>query len=172
MATAPTSPTVASGVGPISFIYNLITEGVAPTAGLKAYREAGGMIRTQRFFQAYGEVAAAVGRRPVVEAAPATSVPSADEISRRASAARPGYLYRVGVINTQRGIVTERGAMAEETVLDWVAVRSEHLLQYAEAMALAEETISTGYRSESGLVTLQGSFVSEVNEFYRLGPDE
>lgn len=163
---------MASGVGPISFIYNLLTEGVAPTVGLQQYRAVGGMIRTQRWFQAYGEVAAAVSRRPLVEAAPSEAIPSADEISRRASAARPGYLYRVGVINTQRGIVTERGTQAEETVLDWVAVRSERLLQYAEAMALAEETISTGYRSESGLVTLQGSFVSEVNEFYRLGPDE
>src|SRR5437867_3433865 len=106
---------MAEGVGPISFIYNLLTEEISPTAGLRAYREAGGMIRTQRWYQAFGEVAAAVSRRGLVQAAPIQSVPSPEEISPRASNARPGYLYRAGVINTQRGIVTETGAATEET---------------------------------------------------------
>lgn len=153
---------MAEGIGPISFIYNLLTEGVGPTAGLRAYREAGGAIRAQRFFEAYGEIAAAVQRRPIVEAAPIRSVPSAEEITQRGSGARPGYLYRVGVVNTQRGIVTEAGTVSEETVIDWVAIRSEHLIEYADAIAEAEALIGEGYRSESGLVSVQGSFVSEV----------
>lgn len=156
-------------IGPISFIYNLLTEGISPTAGLRAYRAAGGAIRTQRFYHAYGEVAAAVGRRGLVQAAPAEAVPSADEISRRASRAQPGYLYRVGVVNTQRGIVTEAGTVGEETVIDWAAVRSHRLITYAEAIAQAEAMIASGYRSATGEVSVQGSFVSEVNEFYQLG---
>lgn len=155
---------MAEGLGPIGFLYNLIREGVGPTAGLRAYREAGGSIRTQRWFQAYGEVAAAVQRRPAVEGLSPGAVPGAEHISPITSRARPGYLYRVGVVNTQRGIITEQGTPGEDTVLDWVSVRSHRLLTPEEAQLEAEERIRSGYRSEAGLVTVLGSQLTEIME--------
>lgn len=155
---------IEGGLAPVPYIYNLITEGVGPTAGLRAFREAGGSVRTQRWFHAYGEIQAAIARRPAVEALGPNAVPGAEHISRITSRAQPGYLYRVGVINTQRGIVTESGSVAEETVLDWVSVRSHRLLTAEEAMLEAEGIIGSGYRSESGMVSVLGSRLHEIHE--------
>lgn len=158
-------------LAPIPFIYNLLTEGVGPTAGLRAFRAAGGAIRTQRFFHAYGEVAAAVSRRPMVERLPPEAVPGRESVSRITSHATPGFLYRVAVVNTVRGVVTEAGTVGEETIVDWVSVRSHRLLTIAEAMAQAEALIASGYRAESGSVAVLGSAVHEIAELVPEGED-
>jgi hypothetical protein len=150
---------MAETVGPLGFIQSLIGQGVSPTAGLRQYRQAGGAIRTQRWFRAWGEMQAEISTRPVVVAAPLTSVPTRQEITRVESK-RPGaYLFRGGVMafDRQTGEVEIRPS----------SVRSRTLMRYEEALAAMVEQLASN--AEEYDISVVGGFITSVRELVPVG---
>lgn len=155
---------MASGVDPVSFIYAKIAEGTGSTQALREYREAGGSIRTQRFYQAFGEVELELATRGLVEAAPVDRAPTPQELTPRTTSRPGGYLYRVGVLTSRSTVDPITGQVREQTSIEWQSIRTAQLIDYAQAMAEAEANFGTG--SEAGPYggSVVGSFVSAVNE--------
>jgi hypothetical protein len=155
-------------IGPIPFIFNAITEGKSATEALSEYRAGGGAIRTQRFYQAYGEVAAEVAVLPDLQAQPVDTIPSGELIRQRASS-RPGaYLARVGVLVSQRTVDPLTGKVSEVTQVNWGSVRMQELSSIEEILALGEENF--GPSGQSGLAnsTVIGSVLGPVEELVEL----
>ena len=155
---------MAYGINPIPFIYAKLAEGVGPTQALREYREAGGAIRTQRFYQAYGETQLELATRGLVEAAPSERAPTPQEISPRSSTKPGGYLYRVGVLTARTSVDPITGTVREQTSIEWQSVRSAHLIAYASAQQLAESNFGVGAEAGPYGGSVLGSFVSVVNE--------
>jgi hypothetical protein len=151
-------------VGPLPYIRGLINAGVGPTEGLRQFREAGGAIRTQRWFGAFGELQAEAAVRPQVVTAPTNRPPIADEITQVSSAKPGAYLYRGGVIVTTRSVDPQTGATVESTQTNWAALRTASLIDYEAAMAELEARF--GPEGQSGIEhsTVIGSFISAVND--------
>lgn len=155
-------------IGPIPFIFNAIKEGQTATEALNAYREGGGAIRTQRFYQAYGEVSAELAVLPDLQAVPLDSVPPGEMIRQRASS-RPGaYLARVGVMNSVRTVDPLTGKVSEVTEIFWSSVRMENLATIGDILQLGEETF--GPNGQSGLAnsTVVGSVLGPVEQLVEL----
>lgn len=155
-------------IGPIPFIFNALTEGKTATEALNEYRAGGGEIRTQRFYQAYGEVSAEMAVLPDLQAQPVDSIPSGELIRQRASS-RPGaYLARVGVLVSQRTVDPTSGKVSETTQVNWGSVRMENLASIEEIMALGEENF--GPTGQSGLAnsTVIGSVIGPIEELVDL----
>lgn len=145
---------MADRVGPLGFIEAMLGKGIGPTEGLRMYREAGGAIRTQRWFSAYGELAAELARRDMVQAAPLNRPPTGEEISTVASA-RPGaYLYRGGVmvVDRETGLVMTLPG----------SVRSQRLVNYGTAIAQMLAPVEES--QENYGFTALGAFITGVRE--------
>lgn len=155
-------------IGPIPFIFNAIKEGLSATEALNTYREGGGQIRTQRFYQAYGEVSAEIAVLPDLQAQPVDSIPSGELIRQRASSRPGGYLARVGVLVSQRTVDPTTGLVSETTQVNWGSVRMESLASIEEIMALGEENF--GPTGQSGLAnsTVIGSVIGPIEELVGL----
>lgn len=146
---------MADRVGPLGAIQSLLRQGdVGPTQALREYRAAGGQIRTQRWFRAWGEMAAELAARPAVQAAPLESYPEGGQLTRVQSA-RPGaYLYVGGVMVFDRP--------TNEPILKAASIRSSTLLTYAQAQNLLEQQVGMG--ADSYGYTVAGGYVTAVRE--------
>jgi len=134
-------------VGPIPFIFNSIKEGMSATAALNSYRELGGAIRSQRFYHAYGEVAAELAVEPNLVSAPLDSVPTADQIVDRGSG-RPGaFLARGGVLVSVRTVDPRTGKVSEQTQVNFGSMRYQTLPTIGEIMADIEAQFGPNGRS-------------------------
>lgn len=144
----------AGDVGPLGFIQAAIAEGRTSTASLQAYRDAGGAIRTQRWYRAWGELGAEISRVPMVQAAPINRQPTGEEISRVAGKGPPRFVFYGGVqvVERETGLVQTLPA----------AVRSTRLLTYMEAIEAMQTQIS-GSGSPPG-VSVLGAFTTRVRE--------
>lgn len=135
---------MADKVGPISHIFDAIREGLSATEALNQYREAGGQIRTQRFYHAYGEIAAELAVEPRLQGAPTSQVPSGDMIVDRGST-RPGaYLARGGVLVSTRTVDPLTGRVSEVTQTNFGSVRYDTLPTIEQIMS----DIAAQYGSE------------------------
>lgn len=151
-------------IGPIPFIYNAISEGLNATQALRAYREGGGQIRTQRFYAAFGEVGAEMALVSNVQGTPRDQPFSSDVISTIASN-RPGaYLYRGGVFLAARTVDPTTGKVQESTQLQFGMVRSSDLLTPAQVEAALMDLFAQGGQSATAYTTPFGAFPTAVNE--------
>lgn len=66
---------VTSTGNPAGYIRGLLSEGIGPTAGLRAFREAGGAIQDGRWFDLYGVVGDTAARVPASLALDPYNVP-------------------------------------------------------------------------------------------------
>src|SRR6516164_3502520 len=136
-------------VGPISFIFNAIKEGMNATNALEAYREAGGAIRTQRFYHAFGEVTAELAVESGLQSEPSNQVPSGEFIIDRGSN-RPGaYLARGGVLTSIRTVDPQTGRVSEVTQTNFGSIRYTSLPTIAQIQADIEGQF--GPEGRSGL---------------------
>lgn len=151
-------------VGPIPFIFNLINQGINPTEGLRQYREAGGAIRTQRFYHAYGEVAAELAVLPQLQALQPGETPSGDLIRKVGSRSTARYNARVGVLVSVRTVDPLTGAVSETTLTNWGSVAMQEMATIGEILAAGEEKF--GPTGQSGLAnsTVIGSILGPVTE--------
>jgi hypothetical protein len=149
-------------VGPIPFIFNAIREGMRATEALNAYREAGGAIRTQRFYHAFGEVNAELAVESGLQSEPSNQVPSGEFIIDRGSN-RPGvYLARGGVLTSVRLVDPETGRVRETTQTNFGSVRYSVLPTIAQIQADIEAQFGPEGRSGVANSTVLGSFLSPV----------
>jgi len=149
-------------VGPISFIFNAIKEGLNATDALNAYREAGGAIRSQRFYHAYGEVNAELAVESNLQSQPANQVPSGEFIVDRGSS-RPGaYLARGGVLTSIRTVDPETGRVSEMTTTTFGSVRYTTLPTIAQIQADIEGQFGPEGRSGLANSTVLGSFLAPI----------
>jgi hypothetical protein len=151
-------------VGPIPFIQNLINEGVSASEGLRQYREAEGSIRTQRWYAAYGEVAAEIAVRPNLQAAPLDVIPGAGEITQRSSTRPGGYNARGGVIVSIREVDPLTGAVSERTQTNFASLKMGSLRTYREILEGLEAYFGSEGQSGQERSSVIGSFVTAVNE--------
>lgn len=79
-----------------------IREGISGTAGLAAYRDAGGQVRTSTWFRLLGEAQAAIGGRADELARPQHRRPLADETHRWTTRTTRGMLQQVEVFVRDR----------------------------------------------------------------------
>lgn len=142
-----------------NFIAALIKEGLGPTAGLRAFREAGGQIRTQTWFRAWGEVVGSLAKHTATGMAPLDRRPTAEEISRWTTARRPGYLYQIEFQVRPRGTA--------EVWTSWHSVRSDRLLTYGDALAGSLDALATDLDAYDEIVL--GGVVTGV---FELTPEE
>lgn len=145
-----------AGIGPLQFIREMVSAGKSATAGLAEFRQAGGSIRTQRWYAAFGELQHELNTRPRVVEAPLNRRPVAEEITRVTSSRPNAFNYRHGVIvyNNETGM--------RETMP--VIVRSKTLITYGEAQQQAMQTIlDTGYDLQ-----VVGAFTTAVSQLVPL----
>jgi len=145
-------------IGPIPFIFNAIKEGMGATEALQAYREAGGAIRTQRFYHAFGEVAAELAVEPLLQGQPSNQVPSGEFIIDRGSSRSGAYLARGGVLVSVRTVDPQTGKVSEITHTNFGSVRYTTLP--TELEIAADIMAQFGPEGRSGL---QNSTVLGVN---------
>lgn len=155
---------MAEPLAPVPYIYNLIKEGVSASQGLEQYREAGGAIRTQRWYAAYGEVAAELAVAEKVMQAPVERAPTADEVTQRSSSKPGAYTYRVTLLTERRMVDPLTGRTVSISQPEFAMVRSQTLRPYNEVLSQIEAQFVQGYRGAEGGVTVFGSFVTAVNE--------
>lgn len=161
---------MADRIGPIPYIFNAIKEGLSATEALAGYREGGGAIRTQRFYHAYGEVAAELAVEQNIQAANPGQVPSGDMIVDRASN-RPGaYLARGGVLVSTRTVNPRTGKVSELTQVNFGSVRYDTLPTIGEIQSDIEEQFGPNGRSGLANSTVIGSFIVPVLNL--VGPSE
>ena len=178
MQAATWLPTVAGRqivagnlVNPLPLIYNYIAQGIGPTEGLRQYREAGGAIRTQRWFAAFGETQLEIATSGIVQQAASDRPPNPDEITPRQSTKPGGYLYRTGVLVSRTAVDPITGASREVTSIEWQSIRTAQLIDYAAAQLAAEANFGVGGDAGPYGGSVVGSFVSAVNELVPEEPD-
>lgn len=112
---------------------------------LSAFREAGGAIRTQSFYQLVGEVSAASAIANRVPEIALDALPPAEAIATW-SGGRPGsYLYRVRVYYRE----SEGGVLGvQSTTLN---VQTSELVTPADAVAMAQNTWAQGSGGTTGV---------------------
>lgn len=155
---------MAGGINPIPFIYAKIAEGTGPTQALRDFREAGGVIRTQRFFQAFSETNLEIETTGIVQAAPTDRAPTPEEITQRSTTRPGGYLYRVGVMTSRSAVDPITGSVRELTAIDWQSIRTAQLISYEAAQLAAESNFGVGAAAGPYGGSVVGSFVSAVSE--------
>ncbi len=149
-------------IGPVQFIGALLERGLAPTAALREFRAAGGRVRTQTWYRAWGEVAGELATRERVQAAPLRRRPIAEEITRRTSKKPGAFLYR-GQIAVNRRLRDERGRLVDYE-LQWLpaSVRTRRLLTYTSVMD--QMTADAAEGGDSYDYAVLGAMVSTVSE--------
>lgn len=88
---------ISSTGNPSGFIRGLLGEEVGPTAGLRAYREAGGAIQDSRWFSLYSQVSSNIAAQPEMLALDPYSVPSESDMGTWQLGRGGGYLSTVNV---------------------------------------------------------------------------
>lgn len=81
----------------VGFVRGLINEGVGSTRGLDRFREAGGEIRTQRWFDLFKSETAVASRYPDTLGMDPNTVPAFHAFEPFEMGNRPGYAARVRV---------------------------------------------------------------------------
>jgi len=149
---------------PVPYIYNAISEGTSATAALAEYREAGGSIRTQRWYAAFGEIENELALRPNLQALPLDVVPGAGEVGSRQTFKPGGYQAVGGVLVSVRSIDPETGKVVERTQTNFGSLKMGSLRTSAEMLAELESKY--GPEGQSGIErsTVLGSFLTAVNE--------
>lgn len=133
-----------------NYMAALIREGLSATGGLRAYREAGGTIRTQNWYRAWGEVQASIGRAGMVAEAPLGRRPLAAEVSTWETRRRSGYVFQVEAQLRQVG--------TSEVFTTYTSFRTDRLTTYGEALdaalgAFADQMAEYGEQVMGGVVT-------------------
>lgn len=145
---------MADRVGPLGLIQSYIGQGISATEGLRQYREAGGQIRDQRWYRAWGEMSAEIATRDSVMAAPLNRAPRPEERVQVQSNKPGGYLYRGGVV----AFDIESG----DIQLKAGSVRSQTLMTYAQAQEAIFDQLANN-AAQYGLSVI-GSFITAVRE--------
>lgn len=95
---------MAEGEGPgsvVSWAHAYARMGHTPSEALEAFREAGGKVRTQTWYQTYGEVSAAVGRSKGLAALGDEQLPNASDVGEW-KAGREGLHYHQAEVYIRR----------------------------------------------------------------------
>lgn len=149
-----------------NYLPKLIGEGLSPTAALRLLRapEAEGgfglSIRTQTWYQAWGETVAALASREAIAQAPLGRRPVADEITPFSSRTATGFLYSVDVLVRNRA--------TGETYYTPSGFRSQQRVSYRTAIAGAVSAIADAAIAGSpsaGNLQVLGALPVEVREY-------
>lgn len=100
MAGEPTPIDVGNVSG---YIKDLLGGGYSATAGLEAFRQAGGAIRDSRWFSLYGQIADTIAREPSFLALNPYNVPDASEYGTWAMGRGGQYATQVAIQLVDRG---------------------------------------------------------------------
>lgn len=150
---------MAGNVGPVGAIRAMISEGISPTAGLRAYRKAGGRIGNERWFAAYSALQREVSTRDRIQAAPVNRLPVVDEITAVPSK-RPGaYLYRGAILTFDKG-----GTIP---IVKYGSIRSRRLLTYRAAIEILQQQVEDN--ADAYGVSVVGAYVTAVNQLVEPG---
>lgn len=119
---------ISSTGNPSGFIRGLLGEEVGPTAGLRAYREAGGAIQDSRWFSLYSATSNTVAGLPESLALDPYSLPSGDDYEVWALGRGGQYMSQVevqvydrdtgNILTKQHTYVTDEPHTAAEAELD------------------------------------------------------
>lgn len=119
---------ISSTGNPSGFIRGLLGEEVGPTAGLVAFREAGGAIQDSRWFSLYSQVANTAADLPASLALDPFSLPSGDDYETWALGRGGQYMSQVElqvydrdtgeILSRQYTYVTDEPHTAAEAELD------------------------------------------------------
>lgn len=149
-----------------NYLPGLIREGLSPTAGLALFRQAaseggyGGSIRTQTWYQAWGETVAALASQEAVMQVPLGRPPTASEITEYSSRGATGRLYSFDVLVRNRA--------TGETYYTPSGYRTQGNVTYNTAMTGAISAIldaaEEGSPSAANLQVL-GALPTEVRQF-------
>ena len=91
-----------SGDLPVWAVLDALNEGKSATAGLAAYRAAGGEVRTQTWYRLHGEVQSALAGRISEASAPLNRRPTGDEVTTWTTRNAAGYLQQIEVLVRDR----------------------------------------------------------------------
>lgn len=126
---------MASGPGyPIWAVLGAQNEGLSASAGLGAYRDAGGEVRTQSWYRLWGEARAAVADKLDEATAPLNRRPSAHEVQEWTTTNATGFLQQVEVFVRDR--------ITGEVVAKPFSVTGEHLISRGNAISQALDHFS------------------------------
>lgn len=102
---------MADGEGyPLGAVLGSINAGMSASAGLAAYRSAGGEVRTQTWYRLHGEAQAMLAGEVSEAAKPLNRLPTSDEITTWTTSTAAGFMQRVEVFVRDRatGEVTSK----------------------------------------------------------------
>ena len=88
---------------PVWAVLDSIATGQSASAGLAAYRAAGGEVRTQTWYRLHGEVQASLAGRIQEAAAPLNRRPTGEEVQTMSTTSAKGYLQQIEVLVRNRG---------------------------------------------------------------------
>jgi hypothetical protein len=87
---------------PVWAVLDALRDGKSATAGLAAYRAAGGEVRTQTWYRLHGEVQSALAGKISEASAPLGRRPTGDELTTWTTRNAAGYLQQVEVLVRDR----------------------------------------------------------------------
>lgn len=135
-----------------NYIAGLIRAGLGPTEGLRAFQEAGGAIRRQTWFRAWGSVVQALAAAVEIPDLPLNRRPVASELARGGWRTRERYTYMAEIFVRDR----ETGS----TYRTPFAVTSDRALTYGGALGQAIDAAGAG--AEDYGEEVLGGFVYDV----------
>jgi hypothetical protein len=144
-----------------------IEEGSTATSALSAFREAGGAIRTQDWYRAWGETVDALALRAENTALDFTQLPRDEQLSTWGGV-RPGsYAYSID-IQVRATEELEPGVRTTETYFTPHLLYTDQLIDYdtAVSMAIGEYIDAQDAGFDSAVGTVLGGMVRNV---YRPG---
>lgn len=112
---------------PVPFIAQAVRSGMSASGALSAYREAGGAVRTQTWYRAWGQVQASVDDYTAELERPQSRRPIADELRQWQTKTATGYAQQAQVFMRDRetGEVVTRnftlrgaGVVSRQSVID------------------------------------------------------
>lgn len=87
---------------PVPFIATAVREGLSATGALKAYRAAGGSVRTQTWYRAYGQVSHAIADYGAELERAQHRIPTAGEIRKWSTVTASGFAQQAQVFMRDR----------------------------------------------------------------------
>jgi hypothetical protein len=150
-------PPIGEELSPASFIGSMIASGLSPTQGLSQWRELGGSLRTQTWYELWGEVRGAIANREDLQAITADALPPGELLNDWAAGQEGQYATFVQTFIRQGG----------EQVLEsrYFTYITEGAHTPSEALAAADDYLTQGARTGTGKQgeVVLGSVITSMN---------
>ena len=130
---------IGAELSPASFIGSMISADMTATAGLQYWRDVGGSIRTQTWYDLWGEIRGAISGREGLQAVAGEAFPPASVTSTWA-AGQPGQFS--SRVQTYIAVPDQR-----ELEVRWFTYTTEGPHTAEEALAVANDHLDQGLRT-------------------------